>query len=115
MSRYAITTGDQSLVRELATIGASQEDIAAKICLPVQKVQKLFKHELRQGAAEGKELALKKLHEIAIAGENFPALSFYIKARCGWRDTGTPSGTVGIVRQIVRFGRLENGRARPTV
>ena len=115
MPRYTPSHEDQLRVRELSTIGASHEDIAAELSLPSQKVQKLFKRELQQGAAQGKVQALTKLHEIAVAGENFSALSFYVKARCGWRDTGTPAGETGAVRHILWVGDLEKERARPSV
>ena len=93
-SRYIKTHEDQLLVRELSAIGLSDDDIAAQLRLRLPRFQKIFKLELKLGAAEGREQALRKLHAMAISGENFQALSLFVKSRCGWRDTGpTPSAS----------------------
>ncbi|MGH9653192.1 MAG: hypothetical protein ACRD6B_06970, partial [Bryobacteraceae bacterium] len=43
--------------------------------------------------------ALKKLHTSALCGENLSALIFWVKARCGWRDTGA----IQSVPQTIRY------------
>lgn len=102
-SRYILTFEDQLRVRQLAAIGLSDEDIASQLRLPLRKLQKLFRLELKEGAAGGREHALTKLHEIAIGGENLGALTFWVKARCGWRDTGTTQAAFKIDRHCFRF------------
>jgi hypothetical protein len=102
-SRYTLTPDDQLRVRELAAIGVSDEDIAAQLRLPLRKLQNIFRRELKQGAAEGREQALRKLHAVAISGENLSALTFWVKARCGWRDTGTLPSSTNIQRHVVLF------------
>jgi hypothetical protein len=102
-SRYTPTPGDQFRVRELAAIGISDEDIAAQLRLSLPKLQKTFRHELKEGAADGREQALRRLHAIAISGENLSALTFWVKARCGWRDTGTPPSSVSVIRLVKVF------------
>jgi hypothetical protein len=87
-SRYTPTVADQYRVRDLAAIGMTEDDIAAQLRLPMAQLKKRFRLELKQGAATGREHALKKLHELAISGDNFSALSLWVKSRCGWRDTG---------------------------
>jgi hypothetical protein len=86
--RYILTPEDQRRVRELAVIGLPDDDIASLLQLSVSKLRKLFKHELEQGGAAGREEAIRTLHSIAVAGQNISALLFLLKARCGWRDTG---------------------------
>jgi hypothetical protein len=62
--------------------------MAADFDMPLKRFQKLFKRELEQGDAEGRHNLLTKLYDIAETGENLNALLFWVKARCGWRDTG---------------------------
>lgn len=99
-------TDVQTQVRELAAIGAREEDIAAQLQIPLKKLKKIFKRELADGAAEGKTRVLKKLHDIALAGENTQALLFWVKSRCGWRDTGAASDgpTVAMPRVFINGG-----------
>lgn len=79
---------DRDRVRKLAGIGASEEDIAAQLQIPLKRLQKRFRRELAEGAALGKTEALEKLHAMATSGSNTSATIFFVKARCGWRDTG---------------------------
>ncbi len=71
--------------------------------LALPKFQKIFKLELKNGAAEGREQALRKLHTIAMSGKNLAALTFWIKARCGWRDTGTTTSAARVIRHVTVF------------
>ncbi|HEX7361417.1 MAG TPA: hypothetical protein VF283_13085 [Bryobacteraceae bacterium] len=103
MPRYIPTPDDQLRVRELAAIGLSDEDIASQLRLPLPQLQKRFKLELKSGAAEGREQVLKKLHTSALSGENLSALIFWVKARCGWRDTGTTQSAPQVIRYRPAF------------
>lgn len=97
------TPDDQLRVRELAAIGMSDDDIASQLRLRLPKFQKIFKLELENGAAEGREQALRKLHAIAISGKNLAALTFWVKARCGWRDTSTTPSATQVIRHVTVF------------
>ncbi|MGH9654237.1 MAG: hypothetical protein ACRD6B_12340 [Bryobacteraceae bacterium] len=101
--RYIPNPGDPLRVRELAAIGLSDADIACQLRLSLPKLQKKFKLELQSGAAEGREQALRKLHTIALSGENVSALTFWVKARCGWRDTGTTQSAPQVIRHLTAF------------
>ncbi len=101
--RYTPTADDRLRVRELAAIGMSDDDIASQLPLALPKFQKIFKLELQSGAAEGREQALRKLHSIALSGKNLAALTFWVKARCGWRDTGTTQSATQVVRHFTMF------------
>lgn len=102
-SRYKPTPDDQLRVRELAAIGLSDDDIASQLRLVLPKLQKIFKLELENGAAEGREHVLRKLHTIAMSGKNLAALTFWVKARCGWRDTGASQSAAQVIRHITVF------------
>ena len=108
---FVLTPEDRLLVRELAAIGMSEQDIATQLSLPLPKLQKEFRRELHQGAATGREHMLKKLHAIALSGENLNALTFCVKSRCGWRDTGSVQNALDVVR-FNRVFRRESDRSR---
>jgi hypothetical protein len=76
-------------VLELARIGMSKQDIAADLGISLRDLTLLYRGELKKGLAHGHEPVLRKLHEIAVSGENTSLLIFYVKSQCGWRDTGT--------------------------
>ncbi len=97
------TPDDQLRVRELAAIGMSDDDIASQLRLRLPKFQKIFQLELKNGAAEGREQALRNLHSIAMSGKNLAALTFWVKARCGWRDTGTTRSAARVIRHVTVF------------
>jgi len=111
--RYIPTLDDRLRVRELASIGMSDDDIASLLRLRLPKVQRLFRLELKQGAATGREQALQKLHTIAISGENLNALLFSVKARCGWRDTGPAQSSPNPINRIVMFGQALESPSPP--
>ena len=101
--RYTPTLEDRLRVRELASIGMSDDDIASLLCLRLPKLQRLFRLELKQGAAGGREQALRKLYALATSGENWNALAFFVKSRCGWRDTGPAHSAPTVIRQVYTF------------
>ncbi len=111
--RYTPTTDDQARVRELAAIGMSDDDIASQLGLPVPRLQKIFRLELKQGAAAGREHALNKLHTIALSGENVTALHFWVKARCGWRDTGPAQNAASAITRITLFKQASEPQPNP--
>jgi hypothetical protein len=84
-------------VFELATIGLSKKDIAAKIGVPLRDLCRLYRAELKKGTAEGHEDVLRTVHQIAITGNNASVLIFYLKAQCGWRDTGASASAAKII------------------
>jgi hypothetical protein len=111
--RYCPTFEDQLRVRDLAAIGLSEDDIATQLRLPLPKLHKVFKQELKEGAATGREHAIKKLHTAAMSGDNPHALAFWIKSRCGWRDTGVPQNASSFLRSVlvIRPSEQKNGPA----
>jgi hypothetical protein len=82
------STQDKDRVRKLAASGASEQDIAALMSIPVKRLRTRFRSELQTGLAEGKQQVLDRLYEAASSGSNLSATIFWIKSVCGWRDTG---------------------------
>jgi hypothetical protein len=79
---------DKERALRMARAGATVEDIAAQLKVRVKRLRKVFRRQLREADAEGKQEALEKLRDVALSGNNISALTFWVKARCGWRDTG---------------------------
>ncbi len=102
------TPENRAEVRSLAECGTSDEDIAAKLQLPIKKLRRLFKVELAQGVAQGNREVLGTLYQAAKSGSNMAATIFWVKARCGWRDTGAPAGAASPPCPPVIFRYLPN-------
>ena len=80
-------------IQKLAGLGATEEDMAAELQISVKRLQKRFRRELAQGNALGKHRILERLYDQADSGKNLGAIALWVKARCGWRDTGSaPEG-----------------------
>lgn len=96
-------------VRSLAQIGLSEEEIATKFQLSPKKLRRLYKRELREGAAEGNIQVLEKLHQAASSGSNITATTLWVKARCGWRDTGVTAHSSNLIRSKLIVAMRESG------
>ncbi|HEX4750758.1 MAG TPA: hypothetical protein VH302_14540 [Bryobacteraceae bacterium] len=101
--------------RSLARIGLSDEEIATKLQLPVKKLRRLYKRELREGAVEGNTQVLRNLHAAACSGSNTTAAALWVKARCGWRDTGVPAPCTHVKPLKLVIGSKEiNAQSKPS-
>ena len=95
---------NQSLrIERLAQVGATPEDIAAELQMPLKRLNKRFRRELERGAVRGKHDVLEKLFENASSGANATATSLWVKARCGWRDTGPVSNPPSVIQSVVKI------------
>jgi hypothetical protein len=94
---------DRERVSQLARIGASEETIAAELQIPRKRLKKQFRRELKQGEARGKHQILENFYEAAASGSNNAATTFWVKSRCGWRDTGAPAEPPQIIKPILRI------------
>jgi len=90
-------------VERLAQIGATPEDIAADLQIPLKRLQKRFRRELERGEALGKHTVLEKLFDNASSGNNMAATSLWVKARCGWRDSGASGNSPSMIKSILRI------------
>lgn len=115
MSTYLTTAPPQNPTRvfDLASLGASREDIAADLGIPVDELDNLYSSELKKGAASGRERALQTIRDLAIEERQTTALIFWIKAQCGWRDTGS-SQSLNLERVLYEFTEQNNLKGEPT-
>lgn len=85
-------------ITALARIGASEEDIAAELQIPLKRLQKRYRREIEKSRATAKNEMLAHLYETAKSHGNTTATMFWVKTQCGWRDTGAS--------ETVRFKRV---------
>jgi hypothetical protein len=78
----------KDLVARLARTGASEEDIAAELQIPLKRLQKRYRREIEKSRAIAKNEMLAHLYETAKSRTNTAATMFWVKTQCGWRDTG---------------------------
>jgi hypothetical protein len=102
----SLTDQQRQRVEQLAQFGATPEDIAAELQIPVKRVQKRFRRELERGHAIGKHTVLEKLFLNAASGNNMPATSLWVKSRCGWRDTGASPQSQTVIHSVLKINQL---------
>jgi hypothetical protein len=90
-------------VEKLAGLGATEEDIAAELQIPVKRLRKRFRRELARGNAIGKHQVLEKFFDQVQSGSNMGATTLWVKARCGWRDTGAASHSAPTINSVLRI------------
>lgn len=94
---------DSQKVEDLARIGAGEEDIAADLQISLEHLREHFRKELETGNARGKHQILQTAFEKAASGDNMQATALWLKARCGWRDTGASPQSTTIHHAIVEI------------
>jgi hypothetical protein len=117
--KYQPTPADQARVQNLAALGATHADIA--MCIGTKGIdektlRKHFRRELDTSLMEVKALAMSKL-VASIKNGDSRAICFFLKSRCGWRETQALShqmldenGMPANNRLEITFSRVE-GRA----
>ena len=95
-------------VENLARIGAAEEDIAAELHMPLKRLRKLFGRELERGSAKGRNEVLEELFAKAKSGSNLTATSLWVKARCGWRDTGSVYHSPAVIHSVLKVNTTSN-------
>ncbi len=103
LPRTRESEAQKSRVERLAQIGATEEDIAAELQLPLKRLQKRFRRQLEQGSVQGRHQVLEQLYENAQSGSNMAAASLWLKAKCGWRDTGPSAHAPAITHSILEI------------
>jgi hypothetical protein len=112
----------RDLVLFLAGCGNSQEDICYAITatfkepISVESLVKHFRKELDSGRAVLAAKVQRKLFEHIMERDNLAACLFFLKTRCGWRETagdvevsidGADIKTVRVVRETKEVEAIE--------
>jgi hypothetical protein len=89
-------------VAALARTGATEENIAAELQIPLKRLQKRYRREIERNRATAKNEMLAHLYESARS--NNTAAMFWIRSQCGWRDTGPSPETTIVLLPIIEIG-----------
>lgn len=82
---------EMAQIEALAKVGCSRLEIASVIGRPAKDLTKVD-NEIRAWAETAKSEVKRTAFEMATSGK-YPALTiFYLKTRCGWRETGAGGG-----------------------
>ena len=80
------TAETKMLVKTLAAVGITHEDIASKIGISADTLTKHYDRELKDGRIDANAQIAKGLFEQARGG-NTTAQMFWLKTRAGWKET----------------------------
>lgn len=100
-------------VEELARVGATEEDIAADLKIPLKRLQKRFRRQLEIGAARGRNQMLRMFFAKAASGDHPQSTTFWLKARCGWRDTGAVTESPEVLHSVVEITLMKDPKPIP--
>jgi len=90
-------------ISKLARTGATEEDIAAELQIPLKRLKKRYRREIEKSRAIAKNEMLAHLYETAKSRSNTAATMFWVKTQCGWRDTGA-SETI-LLKRVMKITR----------
>jgi transposase len=83
---HQVTPEKQTMVRTLAAVGITHEDIASKLEISADTLVKYYKKELADGRIDANAQVAKGLFDQAKQG-NTAAAIFWLKTRAGWKET----------------------------
>lgn len=92
-------------IRELASLGCTEEEIAASVRVSAEALAEHGEDEIRSGRCAGPVALRRKQHEVALKG-SVPMLIWLGKQRLGQSDKPEAAGRTNL-RDIV----MENARA----
>lgn len=83
---HKVTIEKQTLVKTLAAVGITHEDIASKINISADTLVKYYQKELADGRIDANAQVAKGLFDQAKQG-NTAAAIFWLKTRAKWKET----------------------------
>jgi len=85
--RYQPNDKDRRIVEQMAIGGARQSDVAAVLDVDAKTLRKYYRKELDTSAARANAQVAGTLFKIATSGESAAASIFWMKSRCGWKES----------------------------
>lgn len=85
--KFVPTDEQRESVKEMKAGGMTTVNIAGVIGCSDVTLEKYFRTELDQGKAEVDRKVMGALFKMAMSGECPAATFFYLKTRCGWRES----------------------------
>jgi len=103
--KHTPTEDNRKLVRGLASVGITYEDIASKLNIDADTLSKHYKEDLLDGRVDANALIGRSLYNSAKEG-NTSAQMFWLKTRAGWKETnglelsGADGGAIQVITGI---------------
>lgn len=83
---HKVTAEKQTIVKTLAAVGTTYEDIASKLKISSDTLVKYYPVELAEGRIDANAKVAKSLYDQATTG-NTTAAIFWLKTRAKWKET----------------------------
>lgn len=74
-------------IQAMAQYGMPQKAIAGAVGLSVTTLNKLYREELEAGSTAANMKVAQSLYESCVVERNVAAQIFWMKTRCGWKET----------------------------
>lgn len=87
------TEATRAQVEALAGYGIQQEQIAQYLAIDAKTLRKHYRKELDGGATKANVMVARALHKNATDNANVAAQIFWMKTRCGWKETAVHEHT----------------------
>ena len=104
-----LNTDRRARIAQLARAGAADEDIAAELLMPLKRLRRRFRIELKRGRAMGRNQIVESFFDNVKSGNSMPITMFWLKSQCGWRDTG-PTQDPRPIQSILKVVVDSNGK-----
>lgn len=82
-----VTEDDRARAARLAGYGLKHDQIASELGISVSTLQRRFSAELKRGHATAAAKVAATAYELATSGTCPPMTMFWLKTRCGWKET----------------------------
>jgi len=108
------TNEKRSLVKTLAAVGITFEDIATKLGISEKTLTKHYRKELDEGRIDANAEIGRGIYQVAKDG-NVSAMMFWLRTRAGWKETnglelsGQGGQPIQVITGIKPRKKIDNG------
>lgn len=89
LTRTKLTEEEQFQLKEMAAHGLPNEAIATILGIGKMTLQANYMELLQEGRTHGHKKVASTLFQMANDGEHPASTAFYLKAKCGWKETNS--------------------------
>lgn len=90
---YVPTAGDRKQALELIGFGHRSEDVARVLGISKRTLEKYFRAELDEGHVRTNIAVQQTAYQMATSGQHVAMTIFWLKTRCGWKETTVVENT----------------------
>lgn len=92
-SKHKPTDATAAQVESLSAYGVRHDEIAKYLEIDPKTLRKHYRTQLDKGAIKANVAVARALHKNATDGNNVAAQIFWMKTRCGWKETAVHEHT----------------------